>query len=120
MTTIQEQIDARKRRLEQLKRLTNVDKEPPNNANIKSSVETVDSAPAQIEPSQAVSNTDHGNKNSQDSQQSQESQDYSPHDGTEIMRNALREPLDELDRRTDKAIQRLVRQRLISDAMNRE
>ena len=73
--------------------------------------------PTQIGPIHTVKSNDHESKNSHNSD---ESQDSLPHDGTEIMRNALREPLDELDRRTNKEIQRLVRQKLISDAMNQE
>lgn len=109
MTTVQEQVDARKRRLKQLSQLTNTNKRIPDS---ESSIQEVETAPPQIDSSQTISE----NKSSFSSD---ELQDYS-YGGTEIMRNALKEPLDELNRRTNKEIQRLVRKKVISDAMNQE
>lgn len=115
MSTVQEQIDARKKRLQQLSQLRNVDERSSNDNDFKNPVQ-VDSPKArtQIDSSQAVYSTDIKGKYPHDSYESL------PHDRTEIMRNALKEPLDELDERTNKVIQRLVRQRLISDAVNQE
>ncbi|GCF01091.1 hypothetical protein ZYGM_001687 [Zygosaccharomyces mellis] len=110
MATVQEQVDARKRRLKQLSQLTNTNKRAPD---AESSIQAVETAFPQIDSSQTVS------ESKKSSLSSDELRDYS-YGGTEIMRNALKEPLDELNRRTNKEIQRLVRKKVISDAMNQE
>lgn len=118
MSRVQEQIDARKRRLNQLSRRGKVYEKPTDHENAVDSVPTSDTLSSpQIEPDEITNGKDH---QSQETQTSEELHDDLPHDGTENMRCALKGSFDELNRRTDETMKRIVRQRIISDAVNQK
>ncbi|CDH12781.1 uncharacterized protein ZBAI_04567 [Zygosaccharomyces bailii ISA1307] len=123
MSSIQEQIEARKRRLERLQKLHKHEKQTTQEKSVSNDEHTVESLSLRVEQdsvnklkhraSQIIQEVVNDDKTSCTGMEKKI-------DGTESMRASLEDQLDELDKRTNAKIKMLVRKRILKSAVSEE
>ncbi|AQZ13103.1 NTC20 (YBR188C) [Zygosaccharomyces parabailii] len=123
MSSIQEQIEARKKRLERLQKLHKLEKQTAPETSSSNDEHTVESLSLRAEQdslNKLKQRASHIIQEIVNDDKTSRIGTEKKIDGTESMQAALQDQLDELDKRTNAKIKMLVRKRILKSAVSEE
>lgn len=123
MSSIQEQIEARKKRLERLQKLHKHENQTTQENSGSNDEHTVEALSLQVEQDSLDKLKHRASQIIQEFVNDDKSSSIGTGkkiDGTESMQASLRDQLDELDKRTNAKIKLLVRKRILKNAVSEE